>query len=213
MSAVRTQLLAAALAAFACSACRTTDEDPPTPVAPVESVRLGSLDNCYHYGEVYVASQPDANVLELLERRGFVLVVDLRTALEERALPVAATARRLGLPYEQVPIALSDLSDANVDRALALLEAAERGPMLVFCDTGARAALVLAIELATRGGLEIEEALAEGRAAGMKPGAPEAAARRQIERVRARTAASAQATSASTTNPSSSASRQAGGSE
>lgn len=182
------------------------------PVAPVESVRLGSLDNCYHYGDVYVASQPDANVLELLERRGFVLVVDLRTQDEERLLPIAPAARRLGLPYEQVPIEFAKLSDVHVDRALALLDAAERGPMLVFCDTGARAAFVLAIELATRGGLELEEALAEGRAAGMKPGAPEAAARRQIERVRARTAASAQATSASTTSPSSSASRQAGGS-
>jgi len=207
----RTPALALCAIALVCGACRSTDDEPPTPVAPVESVRLGSLDNCYHYGNVYVASQPDANVLELLERRGFVSVVDLRTADEVRVLSVAAVARRLALPFEHVPINLAELSDANVDRALALLDAGERGPMLVFCDTGARAAFILAIELATRGGLELEEALAEGRAAGMKPGAPEAAARLQIERVRARTAAAAQAISASTTSASSSLSRHAGG--
>jgi len=223
MSAPRRAALLALLVASAwASACDSTAETPPTPaVPPLETAELGVMASCFRCGDVHLGSRPDGPALELAARRGFARIVDVRLRREVSAAPLAIEARRYGLVFEQIvtdppqradgSVDPSELTDAAVDQVIAALELDHDGPVLLFCETGARAAAFFAVYRSAVHGLDVEEALAEARAAGMKPGASELEVRRQVERLRPSTAAPAQASNASTTSPSSSSSRQDGG--
>jgi uncharacterized protein (TIGR01244 family) len=223
VKASRLAALLAVLAAWAsASGCDSTAEAPSAPAAPpLETAELGALASCFRCGDVHLGSRPDGPALELAARRGFARIVDVRLRREVSAAPLASEARRYGLVFEQIvtdpppradgSVDPNELTDAAVDQVIAALELDHDGPVLVFCETGSRAAAFFAVYRSAVHGLDVEEALAEARAAGMKPGAPELEVRRQVERLRPSTAAPAQATNASTTSPSSTASRQDGG--
>lgn len=194
-------------------ACASVDEARSDDVAPLEAVELGALDSVFRCGDLYLASEPDAEVLDLASRRGFGAVIDLRSDTARELTPLASQARRLGLTYSQVAIDPLALDDAAVDRVLAELDilSTDAAPVLLFSDTGDCSATVFAIYRAAVQGVGVEEALADGRAAGMKPGVTEAQVVRQVERLRKPSADSADATNAPTTPSSSSSVSDAGG--
>ena len=96
---------------------------------------------------------------------------------------VEAACERLGLTFVRVDVD-EDLPSADeIDRALAALDEPDRGPVLVFCESGARTAQVFAIWRVTRDGVPVAEALEAARRTGMKPGAPEDEVRRHVTRL------------------------------
>ncbi|QDU86410.1 hypothetical protein Pla163_35610 [Planctomycetes bacterium Pla163] len=195
------------------SGCASSDEARAADVAPLETVELGALDSVFRCGDLYLASEPDAEVLDLAARRGFGAVIDLRNEAALERTPLSSQARRLGLSYSHVAIDPLALDDAAVDRVLAELDAlsAVDAPVLLFSDTGDGSATVFAIYRAAVQGVGVEEALADGRAAGMKPGVSEAQVVRQVERLLEPSADSADATNAPTTPSTSSSESDAGG--
>lgn len=207
------RLFAAALATSLALGCASDDIGERGPDQTLVQEDFGSLDQVLRYADLYLASEANEDALELAARRGFRAVLDLRDdgAVDER--PLGPLARRVGLDYLHVAVDPIALDDAAVDRALAALVPREgrSGPVLVFGGSVDSPAALFAIHRAVVDGAAVDEALADGRAAGLKPGVSEAQVTLQVERLRKASAASAEETSAETTDSTSSSSSDDGG--
>ncbi|MDG2525050.1 sulfur transferase domain-containing protein [Stenotrophomonas sp. HITSZ_GD] len=115
---------------------------------------------------LYAGGQPDEATLRALAAQGVTTVIDLRGAEEPRGYAEADTARALGLRYIALPVAgAQDITPANAQALQSALDTAQ-GPVLLHCASGNRVGALLALSAHARGASD-EEALAEGRAAGL----------------------------------------------
>jgi uncharacterized protein (TIGR01244 family) len=116
--------------------------------------------------EVGVAGTPELAGLAARRDAGLALVVDLRTAAEDPATERAA-AEALGLRYVNLPVDGDPADPAVVRRFSELLASVPEGQgVLLHCRSGNRAGEVWARHRLARGA-SLEEALAEGFAAGL----------------------------------------------
>lgn len=141
---------------------------PPTPsVTAIPSAELRRDLSQLPASGYLVTGQPDAATLQAIAAAGYTAVVDLRTPGESRGFDEAATARELGLSYHSVPVAGPD--DVSWDRAAELdgILAGLTGPVLLHCASGNRVGALFALR-AKAAGASTDEALAAGRAAGLR---------------------------------------------
>lgn len=127
---------------------------------------------------LYAGGQPDETQLRALATQGVTTVIDLRGADEPRGYAEADLARSLGLHYISLPV--TGAQDITPGKAQALQNAldAARGPVLLHCASGNRVGALLALSAHARGAND-NEALAEGRAAGL--GSLEPVVRAQLQ--------------------------------
>ena len=112
------------------------------------------------------SGQPSREQLAEIAEQGYVAIIDLRGADEDRGYDEAAAAEALGLSYSPLPI--DGASAVNMDNARklgALLDDID-GPVLVHCGSGNRVGALVALLESDRGA-SAEEALAAGKAAGL----------------------------------------------
>jgi uncharacterized protein (TIGR01244 family) len=184
MPALRLCLLALALAL---PACRSTEMQVGVRERqPVVAGSFGGMSNVSVCGSIWIGGGAEEADLELALRRGVTTVIDVSSA-EERARSasrgVEAACRRLGLEHFQ-PAGLDseEPQEGAVDLVLAKLEQQGDRPVLMFCESGRRAATFLAIYRSTSLGVEPEVAIAEARRSGMRR-ADEAFVRAQVARL------------------------------
>jgi uncharacterized protein (TIGR01244 family) len=122
------------------------------------------------------AGQPSTEVLPKLGSLGFKTVINLRTP-DEGAPDERAVVESQGLRYVSVPIKGASMTLADVAAVEKVLDDPQAGPILLHCATANRTGGVWAV-IQARKGKSLEEALAAGRAAGMKSPVVEEAARR-----------------------------------
>jgi uncharacterized protein (TIGR01244 family) len=127
--------------------------------------------------DVAVAGQPSAEGLARLSELGFRTIVDLRGQDEADAAGERAHVVAQGLRYVSVPITTASLTKDDVAVIAQLLGDPRAGPVLLHCATGNRAGGVWALIEAARG-TPLEDAIAEGRRAGLTSDAMVAAVRR-----------------------------------
>ena len=117
--------------------------------------------------QLATAGQPDEATLAQLKALGFRTVVNLRRTSED---PIVEKEKDLveaaGLRYVSVPLTPATLTGADVDKVVAALAEPDAGPVLLHCHTGNRAGGVWAV-IAARGGEPWEQAVEEGRHAGL----------------------------------------------
>ena len=90
------------------------------------------------------AAQPDEAAFKVFADNGYVAVVDLRTAGEDRGLDEAGVVEGLGMEYVAFPISRKDINlekAAEFDKLLAQYDE----PVLVHCAGANRAAAMLAL--------------------------------------------------------------------
>ncbi len=119
------------------------------------------VDTDRRYGEVYISAQPGEAALREFADMGGATVINLRIDSEMETYvgyDEPWLARDLGMRYVHVPVRPSTLSEREVDRVSAALAKSE-GPVLMHCASGTRAAALLAMDLATRGGMPLGEAI------------------------------------------------------
>ena len=110
--------------------------------------------------------QPDEQLLAQVESAGYVAVIDLRTAVEDRGMDEPTAVEESGLTYYSLPIAGGkDITFDNA-RALDTLLAEIDGPVFLHCRSGNRVGGLLALSASARGASE-EDALVIGRKAGL----------------------------------------------
>lgn len=116
---------------------------------------------------LYTAGQPAADDWRAIADAGVRTVVNLRTAAEMAGRDERTEVAAAGMRYIEIPIdGPGGITPENAKRLREALAAA-RGEVLVHCASANRAGGLLAVALAQQG-VAAEEALAIGRAAGMK---------------------------------------------
>lgn len=110
--------------------------------------------------------QPDEALLSQAKDAGYVAVIDLRTASEERGMDEASTVEALGMSYHSIEVAgARGVTFENAQALDALMDDID-GPVLLHCRSGNRVGALLALR-AGMDGASVEDALALGRAAGL----------------------------------------------
>jgi uncharacterized protein (TIGR01244 family) len=151
--------------------------DAPAAVAPasIDAARIPGYVRVRP--DVAVAGQPSLEGLERLSELGFRTVVNLRAEGEADAAGERARIVAQGLRYVSVPVTAASLDRQAVSAVAKLLEDRGAGPVLIHCTSGNRAGGVWALIEAAQG-VALEDALAEGRKAGLASDAMVAAVRR-----------------------------------
>jgi uncharacterized protein (TIGR01244 family) len=127
--------------------------------------------------EVAVAGLPTSEGLARLKALGFRTVVDLRRDEEDGKAAERAAVQAAGLRYVSVPLTAASLGRSDVDAVAKALADADAGPVLLHCSVANRAGGMWAL-LRKRQGLSLEDAIAEGKRAGLKSDAMIEAVRR-----------------------------------
>lgn len=137
----------------------------------VYSTELGAIPNVSKFGDhVYFAGQPTADDFRLLKEHGVGTIVNLRSAPEVKGLDFdeAALAKELGIAYEHVPVGREVPSAADLNRIVEALQGAGDAPVLIHCASSNRVGFVWSLLRSKEFGLSADDALAEGKAAGMR---------------------------------------------
>lgn len=155
------------LAVALSAAYSTADEGD---LSAVSSLKV-DLDAVVELGEVMPvdgvtsAGQPDEAGFSVFAEEGYVAVIDLRTAREDRGLDEPAVVEALGMEYVSMPIALSDITIEKAEELAALLEQYDE-PVLVHCASANRVGALFALKAFSDTG-DADLALELGRAGGM----------------------------------------------
>ncbi|HLU39367.1 MAG TPA: sulfur transferase domain-containing protein [Planctomycetota bacterium] len=162
MPALRRLLSLSTLLAAACSSAPEAVLDPDT----VQATRVANI--AVPEPGLITAGQPTPEQLEELVRLGVRRVISLRPPSEEGTGWEEAKAAELGIEFTRIPIA----GEADVDVAHARQLAAELAkgpePALLYCGSSNRVGALLAMKAFHVDGKSAEEALAYGKAAGLK---------------------------------------------
>lgn len=131
-----------------------------------ESLKATSTGN----GRYYFAGQPSESDLQLFAHQGVKTVINLRTAPEVEGLGFdeRAAVEAAGMAYTHVPMGRALPSDADLDTIFDELDGAEDGSVLLHCASSNRVGAVWAMYQLRRGGLSIDDAVADGKSAGMR---------------------------------------------
>ena len=159
-----------ALLALLLSACASTPETEPPPLSALTGF-VAQSDGIYTGGRI-----ADTDVATL-KQAGVKQIIDLTVDSETPDFDEAAALRAAGLDYVNLPLAgPDDLSLANVQAFDAMLDSSAR-PLLVHCGSSNRVGAMAALRAAWIDGRSAEDALAIGRAWGLKSLEPQVRAR------------------------------------
>jgi uncharacterized protein (TIGR01244 family) len=155
------------LAVVLIAACSTADEGYPSAVSSLKV----DLDAVVELGKVKpvdgvtTAGQPNEAELRVFAEEGYVAVIDLRTAGEDRGLDEPAAVEALGMEYVPMPISRDDITIEKAEELGSLLEQYD-GPVLVHCASANRVGALFALKAFSDTG-DAELALEVGKAGGM----------------------------------------------
>lgn len=126
-----------------------------------------------------VSGKPSKEALASLKAAGFQTAVDLRQPAEGVASAREAVEEQ-GLTFVSVPVTPDTFSLDDVRKVEAVLADRNAAPVLLFCSSSNRVGGVIAV-IEHRRGRPKDEAIAEGKKAGLKSAAMEKAAARLID--------------------------------
>lgn len=174
-------------------ACRSgSGREAPAAYPPLVPGDFGGMHNVSTAGPIWIGGMPDAEDLELAQRRGIERVIDISVPSETHECDVVSECSQLGLDYATAGLVDEDrLTSESVDLVLAELEEEDLPSTLMFCGTGGRCAIYLAIYRVMQLHVPLEEALVEARRAGMEAGEWSDFVRSEVARLRGK-ASSAQ---------------------
>lgn len=158
-------------------AYRTTWDFANTATPPrFVSVTKGAPD-----ARVYFLGQPSQADLSNYAKLGVKTVINLRTAaeMEKVGFDEAAAAKAAGMNYVNVPFQTIP-TDGELAKIYAELDKSGEGKILLHCGSSNRVGGVWAAYRATQKGVAPEEAMNEGKAAGLKNPALEKAIREKL---------------------------------
>lgn len=146
---------------------------------------FGGMHNVSTAGPIWIGGMPDAEDLELAQRRGIKRVIDISVPSEVHECDVVTECGQLGLDYATAGLVTEDrLTSESVDLVLAELADEDLPSTLMFCGTGGRCAIYLAIYRVMHLQVPLEDALVEARRAGMEAGESADFVRSEVARLR-----------------------------
>lgn len=115
--------------------------------------------------KLLLAGQPEPEDWARLQRRGYRLIINMRSDAE-RAAAQEAVARTHGLDYIHLPLPAYELEPEHLAEFSDIVSRHKDEPVVIHCRTASRVALVWMLYRVVHEGLSHEEAEAELRAAG-----------------------------------------------
>jgi len=110
--------------------------------------------------------QPDEAALKIFAESGYVAVIDLRTAEEDRGIDEEAAVAAAGMEYISLPVAgASGVTFENSSKLEQYLASFD-GPVVVHCGGGNRVGALLALRQSQKGD-DDETAIAYGKEGGL----------------------------------------------
>ena len=134
-----------------------------------------------------VAGRPSPEALAKLKEVGFRTAIDLRQPAEGVGIARKAVEEQ-GLTFVNVPVSPETFSLEDVKKVEAVLTDQKAAPVLLYCASSNRVGGVIAVVEYRRGRTK-EQAIAEGKKAGLKSSAMEKAALRVMDESPAKAAA------------------------
>jgi uncharacterized protein (TIGR01244 family) len=127
------------------------------------------VNNLFHDGSFFFAGQPDAASLQRLAEEGVRTVINLRrpSELEGLAFDEPAVVEEAGMSYWNIPVTPATLSADHVDQLAEILAQVE-GPVMLHCGSSNRVGGLWATYLVRHRGMDVEEAIDIGKAAGLR---------------------------------------------
>jgi uncharacterized protein (TIGR01244 family) len=150
------------------TACSATDDGDLDAVSALKVdldavVELGTVKPV---DGVTTAGQPDELALKVFADNGYVAVIDIRTAGEDRGIDEPAVVQGLGMDYVQMPVSGKDgITFENAEKLGQLLDLYDE-PVLVHCGSANRIGALFALNTFRETG-DIDKALEAGRVAGL----------------------------------------------
>ncbi|MBI2686850.1 MAG: protein tyrosine phosphatase family protein [Acidobacteria bacterium] len=151
--------------------------------AKVASVAVGQAPNSSSFGShVYFAGQPTEADFAAYAKLGVKTVVNLRTPaeMERVSFDEANTAKAAGLKYMNVPVGSSLPLDGELAKIYEELNKAGNEKVLLHCASSNRVGMIWSLYRNSQHGVPAEQALAEGKTAGLKSPALEKLARDKL---------------------------------
>ena len=160
--------LAALLLLVLGTACSVADEQEPGAASTLKADldAVVELRQVKPVDGVTTAGQPDAEALKVFAEAGYVAVIDIRTAGEDRGIDEAAVVQGLGMDYLQLPVGGRDgITFENAEKLEQLIGLYDE-PVLVHCGSANRVGALFALNVYRETG-DVNKALEAGRAAGL----------------------------------------------
>ncbi len=149
------------------SACAADDGPVSQPRTYIEIADVVKNGHVQPVDGVTAAGQPDLNALQVFADSGYVVIVDMRAADEDRGMDdEKGFVEGLGLEYVAFPIASEDEISFDKARELDELIRSYDGPVLLHCASSNRVGALLALRHSLNGASD-EEALQHGRDGGL----------------------------------------------
>lgn len=167
--------------AAAANAQKSEDAGAQETVLPAEISGVNNASKTSD-GNVYFGGQPSAESIEVLKQLGVKVVINLRRPEETTALGFdeKAMVETAGMQYVSVPMG-SELPTAEALKpVLEKLGTADEERVFLHCASSNRVGAVWAVFEGTTGGKSVDDAIAEGKKAGLKAPALEEGARARI---------------------------------
>ncbi len=156
--------------------------DSASRIYPIE---VGNVVNPSTFGNfVHFGGQPDPDEFKQYAEMGVETVLNLRTQPEIDALDFDETAavKDAGMTYEHVGIR-GEPTKEQLSKIFSIIEdhEKEKKPILLHCGSSNRVGYIWSMYRATRNGISLDDAIAEGKAAGLRAPALEESAKKIIE--------------------------------
>jgi len=139
----------------------------PSPSPPAEPQPL-SIPNGHDVEGALVGGQPTDAALEAAAREGYKTIINMRGEGEPGVAGEKEKVEALGMKYVSIPVAGGDSLSEKTARALDDALANAEGKVMVHCHSGNRVGAIYALREHYVRGKSPEEALAFGRAAGLR---------------------------------------------
>ncbi len=164
------------------TSCVGLPEEPTKPHAELRFAELGDMVNVCVCGDIWFGGLPNANDLDIAQRRGIETLVGLLPAKSEERAVLDQQSRDLGFERLFITLEPGQECDDAVDEVLGFLRREDRGPVLMVSPGGGAAAMMISIYRIVDDGVEPEAAMDAARRAGMKPGHSEETVLSQVAR-------------------------------
>lgn len=157
--------------------------------AEITSLKLGDVPNLTTLGGyVYFSGQPAEGDLRLFADRGVRTVINLRTPeeMDKLGFDEKAAAEAAGMTYVNKPMGRGrNLSDDDLSEIAEILAGAPGGRVLLHCASSNRVGHVWSLFRAMEHGADADQAIEDGKSAGMRSPPLQDAARARIESMKA----------------------------
>jgi uncharacterized protein (TIGR01244 family) len=133
---------------------------------------------------IYFAGQPGREAFREFADFGVRTVINLRSDQELAGLGFdeKEVVEAAGMTYVHAPMGLAIPEELTLQRIMAALDTAKDAPVLMHCSSSARVGAIWALYAGERDGLPVDQAIAEGKDAGMGAFGFEAAVRAALSK-------------------------------